>query len=177
MVSRPVEIWNGVSMSSRCGGMCHGRPAGAPRPQHGQDAHGTPSHDLLYAATLSNAARSPAGADGVADGTSSGLGMMSGEKTCKRGLEPVKKCSISRRDAEAQRYEVNNCFILFVVSAPLRLCARCSCLKVNFFTRSCPRFSGFRIQTPQHRSCVSPSYRSSVIQYLLHFWKRTFPSQ
>jgi hypothetical protein len=49
--------------------------------------------------------------------------------------ERVKKLAISRRDAEAQRFELNNCFIFLVDSAPLRLCARYPCCKVNFFTR------------------------------------------
>ena len=49
-------------------------------------------------------------------------------------LERVKKLTISRRDAEAQRFELNNCFIFFVDSAPLRLCAIYPCLRVNFFT-------------------------------------------
>jgi hypothetical protein len=44
-----------------------------------------------------------------------------GRKGCQ---ERVKKLTISRRDAEAQRFELNNCFIFFVDSAPLRLCAR-----------------------------------------------------
>ena len=62
-----------------------------------------------------------------------------GEKGVRRGKggqERVKKLTISRRDAETQRFEMNNCFIFFVDSAPLRLCARCFCSFRNFFTAS-----------------------------------------
>ena len=51
-------------------------------------------------------------------------------------LEREKKFTISRRDAEAQRFEINKCSIFFVDSAPLRLCARYFCSFRNFFTAS-----------------------------------------
>jgi len=45
----------------------------------------------------------------------------------RKGREGVKKYKISRRDAETQRFELNNYFVFFSFSAPLRLCARCLC--------------------------------------------------
>ena len=50
--------------------------------------------------------------------------------------EREKKFTISRRDAEAQRFEINKCSIFFVDSAPLRLCARYFCSFRNSFTAS-----------------------------------------
>jgi hypothetical protein len=50
----------------------------------------------------------------------------------------------------AQRSELNNCFIFFVDSAHLRLCARCPCLKVNCFSRSRNHFSPPEILVTSH---------------------------
>jgi len=62
-------------------------------------------------------------------------------------MEHVKKLKMSRRDAEAQRFEIDNCFIFFAASAPPRLCARHACSCREFFTRSCPGFPVFLTNT------------------------------
>ena len=48
----------------------------------------------------------------------------------------MKKYAYARRDAETQRFEINNSFIFCSVSAPLRLCARYVCSFRDFFTAS-----------------------------------------
>ena len=51
--------------------------------------------------------------------------------------EPVKKYTISRKGAKAQRFGINNCFVFLSPSAALRLCAIRFCSPRNYFTASC----------------------------------------
>lgn len=53
-----------------------------------------------------------------------------------RASEAVKKWLNSRGDAETQSFEINNCLVFFVLSAALRLCARCFRSCGNSFTAS-----------------------------------------
>jgi hypothetical protein len=53
-----------------------------------------------------------------------------------RPSEAVKKSTISRKDAKAQRLAKKNCLVFFAPSAALRLCVKCFSFSANYFTAS-----------------------------------------
>jgi hypothetical protein len=90
-----------------------------------------------------------------------------------RAEEVVKKQTISRKDAKAQRLAKNNCFVFFAPLATLRLCVKRFCSSRDYFTASVAvghnlsavtglnwpqsrMFSGGRFATPPYGKCSTP---------------------